>query len=67
MTSPHGSEDPADTNAVEIATDVIGHHTYDDRTRTCRCGDWTGERTAHTRHVARRLAAVGVLTTSDPT
>lgn len=58
--------DDATDTAVEIATDVIGHHQFNISTLKCNCGRWSGNATAHPRHVAGRLATVGVLTTGSP-
>jgi hypothetical protein len=54
---------PATDTAVEIATDVVGHHRYDYNRNACACS-WKGSTTEHPGHVARRLATVGVLSTS---
>jgi hypothetical protein len=57
---------PVAGTAVEIATDVIGRHQYTYNTRACGCG-WSGHAVDHPRHVADRLATVGVLTAGGAT
>jgi hypothetical protein len=62
-TAGEPATEPAADQAVEIATDVIGRHQYTYNTRACHCG-WSGAAIDHPRHVADRLATVGVLNTS---
>lgn len=64
--TPGPAADVAVDTVVEIATDVIGRHQYTYNTRACGCG-WSGHGVDHPRHVADRLATVGVLTTGGPT